>query len=243
MYISNSVQSMDTDVLKEIKRKNLTQDELEKNKEGLRGIRQEPEIIVPLPNETKTTFFNGLNKLFDSSPNQRFAVFQTLILTNTEMAHGTTIKKFGLEIKHKQHHDLIGRVGDKFVCETERVVASTKTISTNEYLECRVYSMLLDAILRFQPIHEIFRLLDIHSINYSKFSMALYNSIDLESAEAIRALDGNLNALINLGLGKGDWWSGEDYHKDRVGPGKGQRMDTRRAGYVPGIIRYINENN
>ena len=197
MYISNSVQSMDTDVLKDIKRKNLNPVELEKNKESLRGIRQEPEIIVPLPNETKATFFNGINKLFDSGTNQRFAVFQTLILTNTEMAHGTSIKKFGLKIKHKQHHGLIGRIRGKFVCETERVVAATNTLSTEDCLECRVYSMLLDAILRFEPIQEIFNLLDVHSVNYSIFSMALYNSVN-SSGEKIKFVIENFkNDLLN----------------------------------------------
>ena len=185
MYISNSVQSMDNDVLKDIKRKNLNPTELEKNKESLRGIRQEPEIIVPLPNETKTTFFNGINKLFDSGPKQRFAVFQTLILTNTEMAHGTSIEKFGLKIKHKQHFGLMGRINGKFVCETERVVAATNTLSTEDYLECRAYAMLLDAILRFEPIQEIFDLLDANSVNYSTFSMALYNSVN-SSPEKIK---------------------------------------------------------
>ena len=197
MYISNSVQSMDTDVLKDIKRKNLNPVELEKNKESLRGIRQEPEIIVPLPNETKATFFNGINKLFDSGTNQRFAVFQTLILTNTEMAHGTSIKKFGLKIKHKQHHGLIGRIRGKFVCETERVVAATNTLYTEDYLECRVYAMLLDSILRFDPIQEIFNLLDIHSVNYSIFSMALYNSVN-SSGEKIKFVIENFkNDLLN----------------------------------------------
>ena len=47
MFISNSVQSMDVNVLKDIKRKNLSPKELEKNKESLKTIRQEPEIIVP----------------------------------------------------------------------------------------------------------------------------------------------------------------------------------------------------
>ena len=197
MYISNSVQSMDTDVLKDIKRKNLNPAELEKNKESLRGIRQEPEIIVPLPNETKATFFNGINKLFDSGPNQRFAVFQTLILTNTEMAHGTSIKKFGLKIKHKQHHSLFGRIRGKFVCETERVVAATNTLSTEDYLECRVYAMLLDAILRFEPIQEIFNLLDIHSVNYSIFSMELYNSVNSSGEKIEFVIENFKNDLLN----------------------------------------------
>jgi len=183
MYISNSVQSMNADVLKEIKRKNLNPLELEKHRDSLQGVRQEPEIIVPLPNETKETFFDGINSLLDSGPNQRFAVFQTLILTNTDMAHGTSISKFGLEVKYKQHYNLIGYVDGKFVCETERVVASTNLISTNQYLECRVYAMLLDTLLRFEPIEEVFRLLDSHSKAYSAFTVRLYESLSCAPEE------------------------------------------------------------
>ena len=83
------------------------------------------------------------------------------------------------------------------MCETERVVAATNTLSTEDCLECRVYSMLLDAILRFEPIQEIFNLLDIHSVNYSIFSMALYNSVN-SSGEKIKFVIENFkNDLLN----------------------------------------------
>ena len=177
MFISNSVQSMNPDVLKEIKRKNLSPFELEKNKENLKSIRQEPEIIIPLPNETKETFFNGIDSLLDSGKNQRFAVFQTLILTNTEMSKDKTIKQFKLNIKYKQHWNLYAFIEGKFICETERVVVSTNTMSVEDYLECRSYSMVLDAILRFDPIFEIFKYLEEKNIKRSKFSNTLFKNI------------------------------------------------------------------
>ena len=178
MFISNSVQSMDVNVLKDIKRKNLSPKELEKNKESLKTIRQEPEIIVPLPNETKKTFFEGINKLLDSGSKQRFAVFQALVLTNTEMAHESQIKKFGLKIKYKQHWNLYGRIEGKFICEVERVVCQTNTMSKDDYLDCRAYAMLLDSILRFEPISEIFRLLESHSVKNSSFASLLFRNIN-----------------------------------------------------------------
>ena len=178
MFISNSVQSMNTDVLKQVKRKNLDPVQLEENKEELKGIRQEPEIIVPLPNETKDTFFKGLNQLLDSAPNQRFAVFQTLLLTNTEMAHDSAIKKYDFKVKHKQHYNLIGEIDGKFVCETERVVAATNTMTTDELCECLTYSMLIDALVRFEPLHEIFRFLESKAIPYSCFVQKMYDTIN-----------------------------------------------------------------
>ena len=181
MYISNSVQSMNPDVLKEIKRKNLSPIDLEKNKDGLQTIRQEPEIIIPLPKETKSTFFDGLNSLLDGGKNQRFAVFQTLVLSNTEMANEATKKKFGLEVKYKQHFNLYAWIDGKFVCETERVVAATNTMSLEDFLSCRTYAMVLDSILRFEPIHEIFKFLESLNVKNSDFTSILIDKIEKQS--------------------------------------------------------------
>ena len=194
MFISNSVQSMDPNVLKDIKRKNLSPKELDKNKESLKTIRQEPEIIVPLPNESKKTFFDGINKLLDGGTKQRFAVFQTLVLTNTEMAHESHIKKFGLKIKYKQHWNLYGRIEGKFICEVEKVVSETNTMTTSDYLDCRAYAMLLDSILRFEPISEIFRLLCI-----KEFKDDLLNEMQDSEQEVLNYMKRN-EEKFNLGL-------------------------------------------
>jgi len=197
MFISNSVQSMNPDVLKEIKRKNLPPAEMEKNKESLKSIRQEPEIIIPLPNETKQSFFNGVNILLDNGKNQRFAVFQCLILTNTEMANKETINKFGLKIKYKQHWNLFGWVENKFVCETERVTVATNTMSEEEYLSCRAYAMMLDSMLRFEPIHEVFKLIEDYSIKNSVFTSALFNEMENKNnkvSECLKMFKDNLRA-------------------------------------------------
>ena len=197
MFISNSVQSMNPDVLKEIKRKNLPQEEMEKNKESLKSIRQEPEIIIPLPNETKQSFFNGVNILLDNGKNQRFAVFQCLILTNTEMANKETINKFGLKIKYKQHWNLFGWVENKFVCETERVTVATNTMSEEEYLSCRAYAMMLDSMLRFEPIHEVFKLIEDFDVKNSVFTSALFNEMENKNnkvSECLKMFKDNLRA-------------------------------------------------
>jgi hypothetical protein len=225
MYISNSVQSMNAEVLKTIQRKNISATEMDKNREGLRGLRQEPEIICPLPKETKDTFFNGINELLDSGSNQRFAVFQTLILSNTELAHASTIDEFNLSIRYKQHFNLIGRVNGSFVCETERVVESTESMTRDEYLDCRVYAMLIDAMVRFEPIREIFRYLDSHSVPYSRFLQGLYDSIS-HAPLAIQECVGDFkqNLLEEMHDSEGDVIAymkanEEDYESGRKGGG------------------------
>ena len=189
MFISNSVQSMNTDVLDTIKRKNLKKSELDENKADLAEMRQEPEIIIPLPNETKETFRAGLNQLLDIGTPQRFAVFQTLILSNSEMGEGKSIKEYDMKIKYRQHWGFMGYIQGKFICETERVVVSTSTMSTEEVCEGLVYSMLLDALLRFEPVAEIFRYLDSKAVQRSKLTIYMAGSIDDAPPGIIRSFE------------------------------------------------------
>ena len=177
MFISNSVQTMSSDVLNTIKRKNLKSSELEENKADLAVMRQEPEVIVPLPKETKESFLSGLEQLFDIGTPQRFAVFQTLILSNSELGEGKTIQEYDFSIKYKQHSSFMGYANTQFVCETERVVVSTSTMSIEELSDCFVYSMLLDALLRFEPVPEIFYFLDSKNVKRSKLTRYMLNSV------------------------------------------------------------------
>ena len=189
MFISNSVQSMNTDVLQSIKRKNLKAEDLERHKADLITMRQEPEIIIPLPRETKETFIAGLNQLLDAGTRQRFAVFQCIVLSNTELGQGTTVRDFNMVVKFRQHSNLMGYVNGKFVCETERVIVSTSTMSKEEVCDCRIYSMLLDTLLRFEPVDEIFRLLDSKNIKRSQFTRAVFDSISRAPASMINCIE------------------------------------------------------
>ena len=70
------------------------------------------------------------------------------------MAHDNSAKEFGFHIKNKQHFNLMGRINGKFVCEIERVVVATNTMSMEELCNCRAYAMLLDLLVRFSTNSE-----------------------------------------------------------------------------------------
>ena len=97
------------------------------------------------------------------------------------MANEEYKKKFSLEIKYKQHFNLYAWIDGQFVCETERVVAATNTMSLEDFLSCRTYAMVLDSILRFEPIHEVFKFLESLNIKNSDFSSILIDKIETQS--------------------------------------------------------------
>ena len=187
MVFSNSVQSMNENVLKNIKRKNLPH--LEEEIKEFNVSQQRTELILPLPGETKETFLTGLKKLMDTRASLRFAVYPALLLSNTELDNAETVKKYDLKMMYRQHQNLMGYCAGEFVCETERVVVSTSTMSVEEVLFCRSCSVLLDTLLRYEPLYELFKYLDGKGIERSTYILTLLNSLFEAPADIQKCLD------------------------------------------------------
>jgi hypothetical protein len=175
LRISNAVQSMNDNVLDAIKRTNAAT-----LKEFLKGLKMVsvPDIILPLPKETKETFINGLNILLNTKSPIRFTVFPALLLSDTEMNDKGEVKEHGLKVKYRQHQNLVSKVGGEWVCETERNIIETSTMSQQDVFEARKYVVMMDAMLREEPFKEIFYYLDSNEIKRSELTMSMYNNLD-----------------------------------------------------------------
>jgi len=174
LMINNSTQSMNDNVLKIIKRKNLK--DLMNYVETISAV-QQPEFILPLPGETKETFVTGLNKMLDTGALIRLQVHPTMLLNNTEMYNKKTVDDYSLKTVFRQHWNLMGHLAGEFICETEEIVVSTSTMSAEEVLDCRAYSVVLESLLRTQPLWEIFRYLDTKLIKKSEFMVSFMDLI------------------------------------------------------------------
>tara|TARA_Y100000590_G_scaffold274676_1_gene308359 strand:+ start:1024 stop:3102 length:2079 start_codon:yes stop_codon:yes gene_type:complete len=192
LRITNAVQSLDNDVLKTIKRTNLhnLQDYI-KNMETI----SEPDIILPLPNETLKSFIKGLNELLDTKAPIRFTVHPTLLLSNTDMNKEYASKKFGLIKKYRQNQNLVGYVNGDLVCETECNIYATETMNENDVFLARKYVVILDAMLREEPISEIFYYLDSKKINRSKLTMHMFDNLKKAPLKIQSALEEYIHTL------------------------------------------------
>lgn len=181
--ITNAIQSRSNDVLDAIKRKNAaTLDEFMTDLDSVSS----PEIILPLPKETKKSFMDGLNDLLDiragKAPMQ-FTIYNALLLNNTEMIRDVKNKKQDLRVKYRNSQNLVGRVAGELVCETELNIYSTETMSEEDVWEARKYGILMTVLLREEPLNEIFYYLDTKGIKRSALTMSLYNNIDTAPSE------------------------------------------------------------
>ena len=194
LKITNAMQSRNNDVLDAIKRKNASN--LEEFMKG-HDLTSKPDFILPLPQETKKTFMDGLNGLLDTKARMRFSVYHALLLSNTEMNSDVKNKKQDLQVKYRQHQNLVGWVAGELVCETEPTIYSTDTMNEKDVMQARKYVVLMEALLREQPLNEIFYYLDSKNIKRSTLPMSLFNNIDTAPSEIQKCFNQYINSITS----------------------------------------------
>jgi len=136
-------QSMNEETLKKIKRDNLTNEEyirlvkrLEKD-----GKNTSCELIIPLPGETKHTYFNSTKILLDCGV--RVGTYTLMMLYGAELGREEAIQKYEMKSKWRIVPRDFGIYRGKKVFDVERVCVGTNTMAYDDYLECRRFSFIV----------------------------------------------------------------------------------------------------
>ena len=168
--MGGAIQSSDPDVLKAIKRSNISisayQDLIDfGNKQ--KANRTYTEIILGLPSDTKEKHFESLRLGVEKSVNN-LRMHQAMLLTGTEMASKRDREKYGLVTKFRT---LPGNVGnynilneEHPVAEIEEIVVGSNTLSMNDYVECRIMNLIIKTFYNnniFNEIHSMQRAMGI----------------------------------------------------------------------------------
>jgi len=173
-----SVQSMDLDVLENIKRKNLEQHKIEdifslcdKN-----GIPVYTEVILGLPGETLETWREGFYKLFRANNHVGITILHAQMLENAEM---NLLQKKLYKIKHRPVYDYMsGSYNFDELKESVEVVISTKDMNTDDMLEAHAVSWFLNTFHINGLTTYISRFLNAsRGIDYKIFYDSLYEYI------------------------------------------------------------------
>ena len=93
--VNMSMQSMDNQVLKNIKRSNIKLDHMVAINDHLKkeGRSTKAELIVPLPGETKETFIKGLNHILNTNTSS-VTIYTLMMLYGTEFKNPQYRDKF-----------------------------------------------------------------------------------------------------------------------------------------------------
>ena len=177
-----SVQSMDLDVLENIKRKNLDQHKIEEIFQlcDKNNIPVYTEVILGLPGETVSTWKEGFWKIFRAGNHTGINILHAQMLENAEM---NISQKEKFQIESRPVYDYMsGSYNSDETKESIDVVVSTKDMSTEEMLEAHAFSWFIQTFHINGLTTYVSRYLHKHKgVDYKQFYEELYEYLKTNS--------------------------------------------------------------
>lgn len=173
-----SIQSNDPEVLKAIRRSNISSsayEELMSFGNTLKNSKTHSEIILGMPADTKEKHFNCLRFVIDNNVNS-VRMFQAMLLVGTEMANRKAREGYGLITKFRTIPGCVGIYeffGEKHsIAEIEEIIVGSKVMPIEDYLECRIMNLIVETFHNNAIFDEVFSM--VHALGCSHFDCLLY---------------------------------------------------------------------
>jgi len=235
--INMSMQSMDDEVLKNIKRENIKLDHMLEVNKHLResGRSTKAELILPLPGESKKTFIDGLNNILNSNASS-VTIYTLMMLNGTEFKNPDFRKKYSYEGKFRIVPLNFGEYNGERIFDFEEVGISTKDMSFNDYLFLRALALLVESLHNGRPFYEFFKYAKSFDIQQATLLKNMYDNI-AQSSLKIQSIMADF-----ISETKGELWDSEEllvsYYK------KDENYKKLKDGKVGGnlIYKYKSKN-
>lgn len=180
MYIACSLQSLNPGTLKIIKRKNLPLDEYREINTEIerRGMNSVTEIIVPMPKETKNSFFEGSARIINILNPKLFVPHTTMLLPGTYLASKECREKYQMQTKFRILPRQFGEYFGEKCFEIEEVCIATNTMPFNDYLEIRGFLLISSFFSSelFDVVHRHLKELKVDAYDYFRHLWKLIKS-------------------------------------------------------------------
>lgn len=160
MFISMSVQSMDEQILKNVRRQNISVDAMLSLMPSIKesGLITTSEVILGLPGETYETHLETIKKLIHANLDAIW-VYTCMLLDGSEMATPHERNKWNFKTKFRILPGDFSKISNgRNVLEIEEVIVGSNSLTFEEYVELRMFAFILwsstigiiyDPILKF----------------------------------------------------------------------------------------------
>ncbi len=178
--LTASVQSLDPEVLKNVKRQNVSSDKLISMAKSARSRDSitRSEVILALPGDSREKHFSTIMQLLDAGMD--FILPYTLMLLDGSELNTTGYRqRYRMETRFRLSHRCHGSYAfagqDVHAAEIEEVVVGLDTMSFADYLECRAFALTASIFYSDDILFELFRFLAAHGIKASTFTGAIHS--------------------------------------------------------------------
>jgi len=184
LSMTASVQSMDSNVLKNIQRKNIKYMDYIEVQNKIHEI--DPlyitmsEMIIPLPGETKESFFAGVHQLIDSGIDL-ILPYTLMMLEGTELNSTFTRNHYKYETKYRVIPRSFSEFNNDKIFELEEVGISTKDMPFDDYIECRMFALFIVVAYNNRVFDALFKYIRSLSLDPFEFLKYGFSSIEKNS--------------------------------------------------------------
>jgi hypothetical protein len=175
-----AVQSMSPVVLDNIKRSNIKLETYSQIQKEVRaqGMQSYGEMILGLPGETKASFMQGVSDLLDTGV-LRVSAHQLMLLHGAPLNNPDQRERFRFKTRFRVVARDVGDYGTgEPVIETEEMVVESATLSFEDYLDVRVFHLLLTIFFYEGNIEEAFAFAKERGIKAFDLIVALQRLLD-----------------------------------------------------------------
>ena len=197
LLVYQAVQSLDDNVLRNIKRQNIqlkAYEQLHVLMRG-RGLRSNSDLILGLPGETLDTHLSGCRKLLDAGTNQ-VTNFQLMMLKGSELEMQESRDLFAFESRFRILPKNFGIYNDEKVFDIEEIVVATDTLPFEDYVQARKYALASAAFWHDNLFEDVFQFAQILGLKRSQFWDALVPAMESASGAVRRYLDSFVGETI-----------------------------------------------
>ncbi|MBI2800512.1 MAG: cobalamin B12-binding domain-containing protein [Gammaproteobacteria bacterium] len=184
LVLWQSVQSLDEDVLRNIKRENIRLDAYSSLNVHIRGrgLKSSSDLILALPGETLETHLASLTKMIDAGV-ARVHNFQCLLLKGTELERTDSRAKFSFKTKYRMAQKSFGVYDGDAVFEPEEIVVSTDSLSFEHYLRARAYHFVCGVYVNQGRLDTLFEFCESLAVKRSDLFLRLFDAVTADAGE------------------------------------------------------------
>jgi radical SAM superfamily enzyme YgiQ (UPF0313 family) len=177
--MTSAVQSLNPVVLENIKRSNIKLEAYAEIQKELiaQGMQSYGELILCMPGETKASFMKSVEGLLDSGV-KRISAHQLMLLHGAPLNNPESREKWQFNTRFRVVARNIGDYTGEPVVEVEEIVVETPTFSFKEYLESRIFHLLLTIFYYEGNYEEFFEFAAQQSIKPFDLVVAMTEMLD-----------------------------------------------------------------
>ena len=125
-------------------------------------------MIIPLPGETKETYYDGVKFLMDKGIQPE--TYTLMLLVGAEFGRDRAIKKHKMKSKYRILPKQFGSYNGKKSFEIEKVCIATESMNEQDYLECRNFGFVNRVLSNplFNNVYKLAKKLNISWFDLSK---------------------------------------------------------------------------